>query len=339
MNMDLTNILTGLNRHYLRQYAALQFPCSVENQSTVSPLHLLQQEREVGLERRYSIYNAQVGDKFTLCGIVDSDDYYTNIEDVVKRWLDIDGLDEFDIEDWSVFAKMRGETPFLTFEESGCRSIVDYLELYGVNIDEVDAFEPITEWNTMAVAFSKRELKRVEKDMENHIFDKTRIYSAAGMSFDRTSGDYYMMMDTLLRLGTALLKEMTIEEGITVINGVILSKNEIISKLKETPKEDFCVASYTVTDCEDVRTMRVWMNGEMMSTGKSEFTVAKRYIAVYDGYDGNVEVGRYAYAFGDDRYCDCLRDEKPLFDGDPFRPGERLYLYCKFADGIKKEEK
>lgn len=310
------------NVHYFMQYAALQFPGSIDNAGTKSPLHLLQQE---GTEDHVpiSLSDAYMDDAF--CA---NCELYDNVTDAVKAALGLDKLSDENMAMRNAIRKEIGEKPFVPYDDETMYSVESYIEDYHLE-DEITACRPIKSWDTMAVAFSKRELKAVKEDLDNHIFGPTRIFSAAGTSFNRTSGDYLPVMDSILRIGTELLCNDATDRHLSISAFNILSAEEITRQCSEYPNKEFIAATYYVQDQHKSTNMVVSLSGSVRkSLGGKPYLIANAKVAV----DGKT----VDYPFAGDSTLDVLRGKKSSFEGDLLSAPLRMYFYTEYADALNE---
>lgn len=310
------------NAHYFMQYAALQFPGSIDNNGTKSPLHLLQQERDED-HVPISLSDACVDDTFCV-----NYEMYNNVTDAVKTALGFDGLSDEDIATENANRREIGEEPFVPYDDESMFSVESYIEDYHLE-DEITAYRPVKSWDTMAVAFSKRELKAVKEDLDNHIFGPIRIFSAAGTSFSRTSGDYLPMMDSILRIGTELLYNNAADRHLSISAFNILSAEEITKQCRENPNKEFVAATYYVQDRYKSASMTVSLSGSVRdSRGGRPYLIANAKVAV-NGKTVN-------YPFAGDFTLDVLRGKKSSFEGDLLNPPLRMYFFAEYADALNE---
>lgn len=101
----------------------------------------------------------------------------------------------------------RDDVRFLTYEDSCTDSYAEYLEMFGINPDDVSAFVPIYKEKTLALGFSESEMPAVQEDLSNHIFGEASIKPEYGTSFGHSAGDFAPMTSALRKIGEALLKK------------------------------------------------------------------------------------------------------------------------------------
>lgn len=104
-------LVNDTSSYYLKQYAALQFPGSVDNFGTKTPIHLLQQQEES--EHSVSLREACDSD-YDLDGVqfLFEGETYDSVTDLVKENLGLD--DEESIQEYNEHPRFD---PFIPYEE------------------------------------------------------------------------------------------------------------------------------------------------------------------------------------------------------------------------------
>lgn len=104
-------LVNDTSSYYLKQYAALQFPGSVDNFGTKTPIHLLQQQEES--EHSVSLREACDSD-YDLDGaqFLFEGEVYDSVTDLVKEDLGLD--DEESIQEYNKHPRFD---PFIPYEE------------------------------------------------------------------------------------------------------------------------------------------------------------------------------------------------------------------------------
>lgn len=322
--------------HYLKQYAALQFRGSIENMSTRNPIHFLQQQAQC--YTNIPLYSAESEDNV----IFEYDKYcdgcpevFYSIEDIVKSYLDISSDEE--IEEYN----KTEDTAFVSYDDSGVYSYVDYLDMYGISESNITTYIYDDAWDTMAVSFSRKELNSMRESLNNHIYRPTRIYSQAGASYERTNMEYEAMMEMLMSVGETLLKEDM--NNIHFRTDKILSEDEYM--LTEAVEETATIAEYTLcrsfslsNQYDEVGKMRViCVPTQVYNYPDRKKIFFKRYLEteMVSAETGEIVTKRVRYPFECDTTFAALRNEKNYGCVD-IPNVYYLYFYSQYVDEIKE---
>lgn len=213
-------LVNETSSYYLKQYAALQFPGSVDNFGTKTPIHLLQQQEES--EHSVSLREACDSD-YDLDGaqFLFEGETYDSVTDLVKENLGLD--DEESIQEYNKHPRFD---PFIPYEElvdkknadredirdihdSHCLdTMADYVDMYSTasgydTADDITVLLPSSSYETVGMAFTHQALKQYEKSIDNHLFRKHRCYAACGEGYGREAGDYYPIMNFIVMQGNS----------------------------------------------------------------------------------------------------------------------------------------
>lgn len=327
---------------YLKQFAAMQFPGSIQNMGTHFPIHLLQK-----LEPCWDGVRVDIADVDTSCleeyqfaVRCYGEDIYDTVEDLVLDTLGLADASEEDIqaynkkietgedEDEEDFDSFRPEEPFRPFEP-GQDDLETYLSAYMPDV-EVYAYHRNMYWDTMAVAFSKQELETVREDLSNHIFSKTRIFSMAGNSFGRESGDYLPMMQFLMDYGTNLLVEDA--KNVSIRTEALMSAPDVVQHYKKNPNTPVTIAQYRISSQDEFNGMCLVVVGTghiEVSPRNHEYPVGRLHLVVMDADGNKTRSMRYPYE------CDGTGANlwKEAKEGQP-DVAHRLYFYAKYCKEV-----
>lgn len=169
-------LVNDTSSYYLKQYAALQFPGSVDNFGTKTPIHLLQQQEES--EHSASLREACDSD-YDLDGaqFLFEGTTYDSVTDLVKENLGLD--DEESIQEYNKHPRFD---PFISYEElvdkknadredirdirdSHCLdTMADYVDMYSTasgydTADDITVLLPSSSYETVGMAFTHQALK------------------------------------------------------------------------------------------------------------------------------------------------------------------------------------
>lgn len=176
-------LVNDTSSYYLKQYAALQFPGSVDNFGTKTPIHLLQQQEEsehsVSLREACDSDYDLDGAQFLFEGAT-----YDSVTDLVKDNLCLD--DEESIQKYNEHPRFD---PFIPYDElvdkknadrEDIRDIrdshrldtmADYVDMYSTasgydTADDITVLLPSSSYETMGMAFTHQALKQYEKSID-----------------------------------------------------------------------------------------------------------------------------------------------------------------------------
>lgn len=178
-------LVNNTSSYYLKQYAALQFPGSVDNFGTKTPIHLLQQQEES--EHNLVLTDACDSD----CDLVGAQfDYLGTVYDTVSALVK-DRLDLQTDEDVAKFNE-NNSTPFVSYEKlfgsydvedndmqrifdaHSLANEADYVNMYtpftDISSSEVLVHLPSSAFETMGVSFTHQGIERYRDSIDNHLF-------------------------------------------------------------------------------------------------------------------------------------------------------------------------
>lgn len=166
------------------QFAALQFPGSIENAGTRSPIHILQSLKTV------DYHEIPMADYHEGCILIWETDQHDRPEMLVKA--------------------INGEDPKTRFDPNK-KDLAQWLAEDN-NIDpdseRISCLEPEQAWDNMGFSLVRQDMMRLRRDLSNHIFGKAQIYSQTPEAFGRESGQLQKTMNTMLRIGSDLLSDL-----------------------------------------------------------------------------------------------------------------------------------
>lgn len=300
---------------YLRRYAALQFPGSVDNYSTRNPIHFL--EEKAG--EYIPVPMDEFGDDEIALIEYGYDNSYNSVEELVADALCLDCHNDEEIEAYNKEAAENAEIQFVTFEkaqedgripgaESTIYDVEDYLKAYGIDTDEVSFYRLPDSFEVKAISFTHKGAEEMEQDIANHISRPTRFYA-----FTTCDGDFPVMMNFMYRVGKAALDEET--EGYKSDVLFQMSEDEIKDKLQQSPNESFDAAKFNIefpfartigeTQVKHV-CLTVSIKGMMREIYGNSFPISTIHVSL-DTPDFHKEC---QYPFECDRYLEALkRDE------------------------------
>lgn len=281
---------------YLKRLAALQFAGSKENYGTRHPIHFLQELSSEYEKLEHSDFDENLDDiamvEYYNCGDYET---YDSVDELICSELCIDPDNKEEIEKFNRKAQENNEIQFVSYSQASetneipgsdetIYDIDDYLEAYGLNPDDIVFYKYVTAWETKGASFTHKGALEMEKDMSNHIFRPTRTYA-----YTTTDGDFPVLMGVLMKLGKALLDEETV--GLSWVVRKEMTPDQIKEQYKETPDEEFCVASYDMSlprqMSEDGKihhaTLSVFASGKMHRWEEKAYPIAKLRVTLKEG--------------------------------------------------------
>lgn len=343
-------LVNETSSYYLKQYAALQFPGSVDNFGTKTPIHLLQQQEES--EHNVSLREACDSD-YDLDGaqFLFEGETYDSVTDLVKENLGLD--DEESIQEYNKHPRFD---PFIPYEElvdkknadredirdihdSHCLdTMADYVDMYSTasgydTADDITVLLPSSSYETVGMAFTHQALKQYEKSIDNHLFRKHRCYAACGEGYGREAGDYYPIMNFIRDAGEQLLVQDLENFDVKVME--LASDDEVADFYCEHPHELFRAAYIKVSEKDTIgkcySRLYVFCSGheETFSDGSSFPVCDSHYVmAVKEGKGYKVP-----YPFDCNRFADELN--KKSNEKERLTPAQRLFFWTEYKKPIE----
>lgn len=343
-------LVNDTSSYYLKQYAALQFPGSVDNFGTKTPIHLLQQQEEsehsVSLREACDSDYDLDGAQFLFEGAT-----YDSVTDLVKDNLCLD--DEESIQKYNEHPRFD---PFIPYDElvdkknadrEDIRDIrdshrldtmADYVDMYSTasgydTADDITVLLPSSSYETVGMAFTHQALKQYEKSIDNHLFRKHRCYAACGEGYGREAGDYYPIMNFIRDAGEQLLIQDLENFDVKVME--LASDDEVADFYCEHPHELFRAAYIKVSEKDTIgkcySRLYVFCSGheETFSDGSSFPVCDSHYVmAVKEGKGYKVP-----YPFDCNRFADELN--KKSNEKERLTPAQRLFFWTEYKKPIE----
>lgn len=334
--------VTEEQKFYLKQFAAKQFPGSIENLSTKKPIFMLQEETK---DDAIPISLDEFVDEFECEGHVFLEYRGTDCstpEDVVKLRNCVEDLNDEDIAarydelflpapifpygEWYRIAAWLNE-----HDQEGTLApddLEEYFEFYGVNLIDVTAYRYTTHWETLAFSFCKSELVKVRESLSNHIYGDTRIHGQAGNSYGRTNGDFYPLYDFLYSTGEELLREEA--ASITIADKIVRPEKEVLASYRKNERVPSpCeVASFVVkTLSGDRYDVTVTMSGAIHNKigTLDEYPVTTARMVSVKREDGTEHICPYPFE------CDATGKALRKESEDKLDNFARLFFYCYYS--------
>ena len=345
-----SGLVNDTSSYYLKQYAALQFPGSVDNFGTKTPIHLLQQQEEsehsVSLREACDSDYDLDGAQFLFEGAT-----YDSVTDLVKDNLCLD--DEESIQKYNEHPRFD---PFIPYDElvdkknadrEDIRDIrdshrldtmADYVDMYSTasgydTADDITVLLPSSSYETVGMAFTHQALKQYEKSIDNHLFRKHRCYAACGEDYSCEAGDYYPIMNFIRDAGEQLLIQDLENFDVKVME--LASDDEVADFYCEHPHELFRAAYIKVSEKDTIgkcySRLYVFCSGheETFSDGSSFPVCDSHYVMV-------VKEGKkykVPYPFDCNRFADELN--KKSNEKERLTPAQRLFFWTEYKNPIE----
>lgn len=321
--------------YYLRRFAALQFPGSVENYSTRNPIHLLQQ-RSSDRDNDKRFWDAYIDGELDGAYFTHEDfagEHFENLNDLVMSCLEI--YDEDAIERYNDDCSITGNKPFEQLVPG--EDEYEYLQKYGIDVDAVTAWIQADSWDTMAIGFTHDEVDHQRELLDNHITEEDRTYAMAPTSYGRENEEVACIMDFIRNAGEELLSEDL--RNYDFRNLRIKSPEEVIEHFRKSPDSKFMSVSFRVHDkVNDIDyKVKVTTAGKMQQLrDASEIAIIKpdsRYLEVTKTDHGVATVQKFPYPFEHDHANEVF------FSGnDGFLTAvNRLFLYTLYKKPLSSE--
>lgn len=343
-------LVNDTSSYYLKQYAALQFPGSVDNFGTKTPIHLLQQQEEsehsVSLREACDSDYDLDGAQFLFEGAT-----YDSVTDLVKDNLCLD--DEESIQKYNEHPRFD---PFIPYDElvdkknadrEDIRDIrdshrldtmADYVDMYSTasgydTADDITVLLPSSSYETVGMAFTHQALKQYEKSIDNHLFRKHRCYAACGEGYGREAGDYYPIMNFIRDAGEQLLVQDLENFDVKVME--LASDDEVADFYCEHPHELFRAAYIKVSEKDTIgkcySRLYVFCSGheETFSDGSSFPVCDSHYVMVVKEGKGY----KVPYPFDCNRFADELN--KKSNEKERLTPAQRLFFWTEYKNPIE----
>lgn len=341
-------LVNNTSSYYLKQYAALQFPGSVDNFGTKTPIHLLQQQEES--EHNLVLTDACDSD----CDLVGAQfDYLGTVYDTVSALVK-DRLDLQTDEDVAKFNE-NNSTPFVSYEKlfgsydvedndmqrifdaHSLANEADYVNMYtpftDISSSEVLVHLPSSAFETMGVSFTHQGIERYRDSIDNHLFRKHRCYVACGEGYGREAGDYYPIMNFIRDAGEQLLVQDLENFDVKVME--LASDDEVADFYCEHPHKLFRAAYIKVSEKDTIgkcySRLYVFCSGhvETFSDGSSFPVCDSHYVKVVkEGKEYKVP-----YPFDCNRYTEEL-NKKPN-EKERLTPAQRLFFWTEHKNHIE----
>lgn len=313
-------MLTEKESFYLRRYAALQFPGSIENYSTRHPIHFLEEKSDDKIPVSASDFNT--GE--IVC--VENETYpggtYASVEELIGDTIGLDIQDSNAILEYNENAKANDKPQFVTFEKAMMNCTIpgvhqpvydmeDYLSAYGLEPDYITFYRAPDAWDVKGISFTHKGAKEVKDEISNHLFRETRFYA-----FTTTENDFPVMMNLLYKLGLAELAKET--SGYNVKTLFHLSKDEITEKLAKEPHQNFAAAKFEIVfpeqrSVQGTKTNRVTitvsMSGMIKHLYKTDVPLCKINVATDTPEGIHMEC---PYPFECDRFLEAIQKKDDI---------------------------
>lgn len=313
MNINLSE----KERFYLRRYAALQFPGSVDNYSTRNPIHFL--EEKAG--EYIPVPMDEFGDDEVALIEYGYDNSYHSVEELVADALCLDCHNDEEIKVYNKEAAENAEIQFITFEkaqedghipgfENTIYDVEDYLKAYGIDTDEVSFYRLPDSFEVKAISFTHKGAEEMEQDMANHISRPTRFYA-----FTTCDGDFPVMMNFMYRVGKAALDEET--EGYKSDTIFQMSENEIRENLQQNPNKSFDAAKFNIgfpapRAIGDVEVKQVCLTVTIKGTIREIYGNSFPIATISVKLDAQAFHKECQYPFECDRYLEALKKDENI---------------------------
>lgn len=342
-------LVNDTSSYYLKQYAALQFPGSVDNFGTKTPIHLLQQQEES--ERSVSLREACDSDydldgaQFLFEGAT-----YDSVTDLVKDNLCLD--DEESIQKYNEHPRFD---PFIPYDElvdkknadrEDIRDIrdshrldtmADYVDMYSTasgydTADDITVLLPSSSYETVGMAFTHQALKQYEKSIDNHLFRKHRCYAACGEGYGREAGDYYPIMNFIRDAGEQLLVQDLENFDVKVME--LATAEEVENLYRTVPNEPHQAAYIKVMDRKtDTVYSRIYVfcagQEEKCLNGDTYLSNKQHYVLVKKGDD----TYKVPYPFDCDKTVEALN--KKSEKEKTLTAAQRLFFWTEYKEHSK----
>lgn len=333
----------------LKAYAALQFPGSIDNFGTKTPIHLLMQQADS--EHSLVLTDACDSD----CDLDGAQfDYLGTVYDTVSALVK-DRLGLQTDEDVVKFNK-NNSTPFVSYEKlfgsydvedvdmqrifdaHALANMADYVDMYtpvsDVSSGEVLVHLPSSAFETMGVSFIHQGIERYRDSIDNHLFRKNYCYAMSGEGYGRNAGDFYPIMEFLLDAGEQLLVNDLSRFDIKMMS--LATDDEVAEHYRSHPDESFQAAYIKVYDkhaCSVYSRIYVFFSGheEPYAEGQSHLVRENRYVIVNKAGD-TYEV---PYPFDGDRYIASLNKDSD--ETQQLNAMQRLFFWTEYKKHIEIE--
>lgn len=338
-------LVNDTSSYYLKQYAALQFPGSVDNFGTNMPIHVL--EQQLPKEDTVKLDDAVIeGQDIDYSKFYDEKgNEYSSVSELVQTLLGLD--DDDSIQEYN---KENPDLPYIPYEKLRDMDKKDVPEMLSSTVDEadyVDAYKEVTDiasynvevvpmsnnYETMGFAFTHQGLKEYEKSIDNHIFYPCRCYAHAGEKFGREAGDFYPIMEFIHVYGEQLLVQDLEDFDVKVME--LASDDEVADFYCEHPHELFRAAYIKVSEKDTIgkcySRLYVFCSGheEAFSDGSSFPVCDSHYVMV-------VKEGKkykVPYPFDCNRFADELN--KKSNKKERLTPTQRLFFWTEYKKPIE----
>lgn len=297
----------------LRRFAALQFPGSIENAGTRNPVHILQAWRED------DSHKIPVEDYHSGCYL-----FYD-----AARFDDPSAMTE----------RILGLTPERPFDLDK-KNLAQWLaEDCDIDPDDIECYEPEGHWDDLGFSLVRQDMMKLRRDLSNHIFGPSRIYSSCAEAFDRHSGDLENTMGILFRLGSRLLRDFLNEklEGLHREDHIPWSHSAVRQGYRDHPDTPF-TAWHTVLDRngDPVWSVSVICAGHDNPAHKDGLLARIPSLYLEDLENGRAKM--VPWPFAEDPCLDALAPKVFCTDAYAIDPFHRAFAYALYSDCVDKPE-
>lgn len=342
--MAINNIAvpaTDSQIHYLKQLAALQFPGSIDNYSTITPIHVLQQQlrsdEDMSLsDAANSGYTLGEGTRFY-------DNEGNGYDSISKLVMDAIGIcSDEEVQEYNI---ENPERPFVRFEELNnldntpvfLRYIdneEDYVNAYAEDIktdaDEIRVCLMSHHYEALGYAFTHRALFDVKKSLSNHIYNPCRTYADCGEGFGREAGDFYPLMNFMYSAGEQLLADDA--KDVEILEKGRMTDDEVETFYREHPHEETLAVDLDIFERGTnnfIKNIRVYTGGFIQKSGfgnSKEYPVCEKHRVVVT--DKSAKTRQYPYPFSCDGGIKALN--KTTDKNAKLSAAQQLYFWTEY---------
>lgn len=189
--------LTDQQEYFLKKFASKHYEGSKQNLCTYKPIHLAQTSRERVVDPDYD-----TPDKVVWVSKDDHEEQYESVDELVKGYYK---YDKCPIEIIS-YDEAYNQDEFVDIYDNECiiSDENDYLEAYGIDIDDYYKTSIEYYYETVAYFFSLDEAKRYIEH-QGHNLNHPRTYTVS-MGY-ANKGEYEPFWDLLMGIGVKLNEE------------------------------------------------------------------------------------------------------------------------------------
>lgn len=316
---------------YLKRLAALQFPGSIDNFSTRTPIHILQEQTSEQEEISLDKVAACLENGEDIVFFNDDGDSYDSLEEIVLSAGNVELPFKYtkeDIETYNAKQIEMGLLPFFTWEQivaaNGTISsswyiqeidtdyVSEYLELYDVDCQQYRAFRYKDEFENKAIGFTHKGILETEKEMENHIFQPTRTYA-----WNDGNEEFKSIINYVMQEGQKMLDREL--EGFSIDWGnAPLSREEIEVKVKDEKESTLPIGRFTVLNTRYLVAAYFSIYLKEIKNYSENWTREARMSVIFaDGKGVDLP-----YPFACDKYCEKYRTDEGAL---------KTYAYALYA--------